>query len=207
MNARSEQDDRRTLSQILILLQKQYGRARPSLSNGLKKIDADIMGKGYSPITLRGIEGAANGSFSTLNSQEYIFLKPPEGEAVLPVIGIDALDWRHFQVCLALFLLDASSDIHAIGMRFETAHGNGGAHDFCHAQFVRSFRNNQPDLPTPPWIPVTQPSIPIDAEDNIGLILCVLVSIYGAVEAWRVLAGDPIVGLKSHMSNLRALGG
>lgn len=205
MTATNEQADRRILSQILILLQKQYDRGRFSLSGTLRHIDEYVMTKGYSPIKTIAIPGASDGSFSMLRSHQYVFLKPPERETVLPIIGIDAMDWRHFQVCLALFLRDENSNVHAIGMRFETAHGDGGAHDFCHPQFVKSFRNNQPDLPTPPWIPETQPSIPIDAEDNIGMILCVLVSIYGGKEVWRVLTGDPIDGLTAHMSKLRAL--
>jgi hypothetical protein len=96
---------------------------------------------------------------------------------VVPVLGFKyrfADDESHLSLRLGLF----ASDEGAIGFRFEEPEGQG-SHNFFHTQLIRAFGKNTFALPTPSWIPTSQPSFPLDAGGPISLLLNLLVSIYG----------------------------
>ena len=81
-------------------------------------------------------------------------------------------------------MLNEESELKSLAMRFETDEGEHqsdgeiGSHDFCHAQLCRAITRRIPAL-TPSWLPDSQPSIPLDAEDQVSLVLCMLTSLYG----------------------------
>jgi hypothetical protein len=76
-------------------------------------------------------------------------------------------------------------DIKAIGLRFELSEGPGD-HNYAHVQFVVSMEKGAGDLPgAPDWLPDSQPAIPLDSdhEDASALLVCLIQSLYGPVEA------------------------
>ena len=88
-----------------------------------------------------------------------------------------------------------SSDLRAFGVRFETPEcwaddpdeptddpeALAGHHDMFHAQPIRELcrGDSSTALPGLDWLDSTQPSIPVSAKDIRGLVVVMLVSIYG----------------------------
>lgn len=135
-----------------------------------------------------------------LDSGSFIYLKPVEkGGWMIPILSI-RYNFRSAKpvtsLRLALFLLDEAGNLKARGYRFETPSSNEfdtassneeenpssiGRHDYYHAQLIISFdkKTSRWSLPCEPWLPTSQPAFPLDAEDPITLIVCLLVSLYG----------------------------
>ena len=65
--------------------------------------------------------------------------------------------------------------------------------------------NGKVSASTPPWIPESQPSFPLDAEDQITLVLCMLTSIYGGAHVLRKLIPSGDRDLLKHIKKVRAL--
>ena len=105
----------------------------------------------------------------------FLHLEPPRNKRILPLVTLQSSeDWIHFRIYALLTMLDENDDLKSLAIRFETneegisAAGKIGAHDFYHAQLCRSI-NGRVHALTPGWIPESQPSIPLDAEDHISL--------------------------------------
>lgn len=157
----------------------------------------------------RGLLGR-NSELELKEQGMYLYLEPVLDKRILPFLTLDtSSEWVNFRAYVLLTMLDPSDKLQALAMRFETDEGsptNGriGSHDFCHAQLCRSIDDSR-FATTPSWLPVSQPSLPLDAEDQIGLVLCMLTSLYGGrhvVERFRD-AGDN--KLREHLKQVRAL--
>jgi len=119
--------------------------------------------------------------------------------AMFPVLTF-AYDWPRHVLRLRVALFYRSSEdaslgqLRAFGMRFETPEcwaGDwqpsedpedvAGHHDMFHAQPIRDLRKGDSTsaLPGLGWLNPTQPSIPVSATDASGLLLALLVSVYG----------------------------
>lgn len=141
----------------------------------------------------------------------FLYLEPTKSKKILPLVTIQSSkNWVHFRIYVLLTMLDEDSNLQALAIRFETNEGYGsieneiGAHDFCHAQLCRSITSKVP-ASTPFWMPDSQPSLPLDAEDQIGLVLCMLTSIYGGAHVLRKLNASGDRDLRKHMKKIRAL--
>ncbi len=153
-----------------------------------------------------------NGSkdLSLKDQQQFIFLEPIFDKKILPFLTLQTSDkWRHFRAYVLLTMLDEHEKPKALAIRFETdegesqADGSIGSHDFCHAQLCRSIGLKQAS--TPNWLPETQPSFPLDAKDQVGLVLCMLTSLYGGRHVVERLNPSGDSSLRKHLKGVRAL--
>ncbi len=141
----------------------------------------------------------------------FLYLEPTKSKSILPLVTIQSSNkWCHFRIYALLTMLDRDSNLQSLAIRYETDEGDGqigsatGAHDFCHAQLCRYITGKVP-ASTPAWLPESQPSFPLDAEDQIGLVVCMLTSIYGGAHVLRKLSASGDRDLRKHMRKVRAL--
>lgn len=158
--------------------------------------------------TLRGVVGKSS-ELEFKAQGRFLYLEPVVDKGILPFLTFDTSnDWVNFRAYVLLTMLDPSNDLQALAMRFETdegsrADGRIGSHDFCHAQLCRSI--NSARATTPPWLPESQPSVPLDADDQIGLVLCMLTSVYGGRHVVDRLNVSGDRKLRKHLEKVRAL--
>ena len=142
--------------------------------------------------------------------QRYLWLEPSESKKILPLLTLMGSDQLvHFRLYTLLVMLDDKSELQSLAIRFETdegypSRGGPGAHDFCHAQLCKYIDDNI-CATTPKWLPDSQPSIPLDANGQIGLVLCMLISLYGGAHVFDKLSESGDKALIGHMQNVRAL--
>lgn len=83
------------------------------------------------------------------------------------------------------------SRVRGFGFRLETPEGSGGGrHDFYHAQLITRFRRRADhDFLTgvPTWLPDSQPSVPVRADSPVALLVALVVTLYDARGAGRLL--------------------
>jgi len=138
-----------------------------------------------------------------------------------------AYDWPNqvLRMRTALFYSPPVEDppprLRAFGLRFETpeswvsnvepASGDpddlGGHHDMFHAQPVRRLHQGtaQTELPGLRWLNASQPSIPVSATDLSGLVLAMLVSIYGRKEIVKRYQAQQLQALRKAASQVSGL--
>ena len=161
------------------------------------------------PLSYKFIE---NTDISMKDKNQFLHLEPTEDKTIFPVITIQSTEkWLHFRIYALLIMFDCDSSLQTLAIRFETDEGDGqkgsaiGSHDFCHAQFCKSL-TSKIRATTPKWIPDSQPSFPLDAEDQISLVLCMLTSIYGGAHVLRKLNESGVrIRLQSYINKVRAL--
>lgn len=140
----------------------------------------------------------------------FVYLEPSERNNLLPLLTIHtSSNWVHFRAYALLNVFDEDSKLRTLGIRFETDEGEGdshgtGDHDFCHAQFFKELGSGS-RLPIPPWLPDSQPSFPLDADDQVSLILCMLVSLYGGDYVRTRLKGE--INLRKYLDRPKAVRG
>ncbi|HEV7504869.1 MAG TPA: hypothetical protein VGS07_08165 [Thermoanaerobaculia bacterium] len=156
----------------------------PQIDPKQRKLN-DVISKAYSVIEPGKLgqilkETKAKGTIGFSPCKDFLFLKPPDKESVLPVLSIMGdLKGNGLSVRMALFTFDGSEVPAAVGFRFETPHGVG-RHNYHHAQMIKSFDKSMRDLPqVPPWLPVTQPALMMSATNPLSLFLGILIGIYG----------------------------
>lgn len=115
-------------------------------------------------------------------SRRFLYLEPIiQGGHFLPVMSFIG-EFRtlkpELRLRVALFLLDSTEKLRAVGYRFETPEGPG-RHSYYHAQPIITFRDGSPQLPCPNWLSTDHPTLPLDAVDPVTLLLALLISLYG----------------------------
>lgn len=116
---------------------------------------------------------------------------------------------------IALFMLrqgSAGEHERAVGLRFESPEGDAGRHPYAHAQLITSWKKSVATtdagrlrLPTPDWLPVSQPAMALDAVSALGTLVAMFVSLYGAGFSRR-LKGAPFAGqLSQYLEGSRYL--
>lgn len=60
---------------------------------------------------------------------------------------------------------------------------NEGLHDFYHVQFIKGFEYG-PEFEIPQWVPMSQPSFPLLADDPLTLVFALLMTLYGKKYCW-----------------------
>ena len=152
-----------------------------------------------------GLKLTEHSDIAMRDKDHYVVLEPPEHQQFLPFVTLDSSDnWIHFRVYVLLAGLDENSKVQGVAFRYETDEGDGrGKHDYCHAQMCRSIRRGGRAV-SPFWMLESDPAIPMEADNQIGLVLCMLTSIYGRQ---RVLGKfDRTDGqVWEQMKNIRAL--
>ena len=150
------------------------------------------------------------GDVKLKEQHRFLYLEPVEGKGILPFVTIQSsCEWVNFRIYALLGMLDKRCEVQTLAIRFETDEGSGpnggmGSHDFCHAQLCKSI-TKRAVASTPSWLPESQPSIPVDAEDQIGLVLCMLTSLYGARHVLRKLNTSGDRDLRKYLNRVRAL--
>lgn len=113
----------------------------------------------------------------------FLYLDPVESDHVMiPVIWMKYDFGRSIsqaRIYLGLFLYHENS-MRSFGYRFESPEGEG-IHHYYHAQIIRGLPPNKLFLPNElhQWLPEGQPSFPLDANNPIMMILCLLLTLYG----------------------------
>lgn len=143
-----------------------------------------------------------------VNKKMFLALKPTEDRKVFPLVALQSeREWHKLSIYVLLAKLDDDSHLRSMALRYESPEGMSGVecqpstHGFYHVQMCRKFRGVKRFV-APSWVPDSQPSVPLDAEDTVSLILCLLVSLYGSREVKKAL---PDEDLREHLEKLRAL--
>ena len=141
---------------------------------------------------------------------KFLHLEPIKKD-ILPFVTLQSSEnWIHFRIYALLTILDRDCNLRSFGIRFETDEGDSsgkgspGSHDFCHAQLCNDINKHVRDL-TCSWVPESQPSIPLDADNQISLVLCMLTSLYGGAYVRKKFNPNIDRDLKEHLNNVRAL--
>lgn len=165
------------------------------------------------PVDVHGLSGLLGGSseLGLRDQHRFLFLEPVADQMILPLLTLETSNqWVNFRAYVLLTMLDQSGALQALAIRFETDEGVPqstsirGSHDFCHAQLCRDI-NGTTRATTPSWLPESQPSFPIDAEDQIGLVLCMLTTLYGGRHVVERLNTTGERDLRQHLRKVRAL--
>ena len=171
-----------------------------------------------SPVAAHSLSGLfGSNSDLDLRDQHRFLVLDPVVDKMIPLLTLQTSnDWVHFRAYVLLTMLDQDGALQALAIRFETDEGasqiNGttGSHDFCHAQLCRHIGATHETgvnlVTTPSWLPDAQPSFPLDAEDQIGLVLCMLTSLYGGRLVVERLHTSGDRDLRKHLKRVRALG-
>lgn len=145
-----------------------------------------------------------------------LYLPPLEKHTqFLPVLSLWCdLDGTRTKMTLKVMLISSGGDggnLHGVGFRLESPHGEEeneedeskkvGRHDFYHAQLIRSLGYGPP-VECPSWLPETQPSFPLTADDPVTLMLCLLLSLYGKRYCWTFYTEHQIFDLRSYLNKL-----
>ena len=165
------------------------------------------------PVDVYRLNGLFGGSseLGLRDQNRFLFLEPVPDKAILPLLTLETSNrWVNFRAYVLLTMLDQCAALQALAIRFETDEGipqptgKRGSHDFCHAQLCRSINSTTPAT-TPIWLPESQPSFPLDAEDHIGLVLCMLTTLYGGRHVIERINTSGDRALRQHLGKVRAL--
>lgn len=150
------------------------------------------------------------------SARKAILILPPllKNPDFVPILNLNCkLNRRQNSLRLYVLMvrLDDANKLQGIGFRFESPEieqyaytenedqetkANEGLHDFYHAQLITGF-NYGPPVEIPIWLPVTQPSFPLPADDPITLVFALLLTFYGKKYCWEFYS--------NHRSNLPEL--
>lgn len=140
-----------------------------------------------------------------LQSDQYLLLEPTRRDSLLPLVTLQSShEWRHFRIYTLLAKKHGASSVASIALRFETDEGSGGgSHDYCHVQICRSIGRHPATNSS--WLPESEPAFPLDADNQVSLVLCLLTSLYGGRSVLSKLQGAGIDGINTHLRHVRAL--
>ena len=138
----------------------------------------------------------------------FLPMTPTEDWVVFPLVSFQSeRNWQKLSIYVLLATMDGCSGLQSITLRFESPEGIDDAgiqkskHGFFHSQFCHTL-NGVRKYVSPPWLPDSQPSMPLDAVDNMDLVLCMLVSLYGSKKVKLML---PEERFAKYMVRIRAL--
>jgi hypothetical protein len=128
-------------------------------------------------------------------TRRFLYLAPCNGQPMfLPVLSLKcdfSLLEPKVHLLVGLFLRH-DNEVKAIGLRLESPEGEGdGIHDYYHAQYISQFWPGLPLKGAPSWLPVKQPAMTLEADGPLGLLLSLLVSLYGLRDVSRLALGLP----------------
>ncbi len=136
-------------------------------------------------------------SVDMFDKKAYLYMSPIAKDGfALPVARLSydfAADRPSARLQVGLYTL-VHARTQAVGFRFEAPTALTGAHCYWHAQPMRSYdRAGSPTLPSRTmWQPVSIPAFPLDAKGPIGLVMCLLISLYG-FDVLAQMRGQPFL--------------
>lgn len=138
------------------------------------------------------------------SSRRFLYLDPCYGQPTcVPVLSVRT-DFTQAppEVRLRVGLFVRHEDrVRSIGLRFESPEsGDEGIHHYYHGQFITRFYDGAPLKGVPDWLPVTQPAITLEADGPVGLLLSLLVSLYGSAHVGQVIVPALTGDLASYAS-------
>ncbi len=134
--------------------------------------------------------------------RRFLYLPPLEKNAdFVPILSLKCtLNETKTAIRLHVMLISHGGDeqpFHGIGFRLDSPESQqqneqdedddeeekkkknkDGRHDFYHAQLIRGFGWG-PNVENPDWLPCTQPSFPLLADDPVTLVFALLLTLYG----------------------------
>ncbi len=143
------------------------------------------------------LPSAARPTSDFASTRRFLYLNPCNGQPTfVPVLSLKCDFSRpepevHLRVGL---FLRYENEVRAIGLRLESPEGEGGGiHDYYHAQYITHFYDGAPLKGAPLWLPVAQPAMTLEADGPVGLLLSLLMSLYGLRQVSKLaiaLTGD-----------------
>lgn len=174
-------DELKLFKQITLAICGDYHRGRNVKDQSRRIIEQSAVT--YPPLDKQNVNTlliAGRKSFDSLvkGPAHFIYLKPIMDHSwLVPIMAFKYHiedDTVEASIRLTL-MMEVDGLLKAIGYRYETGKGK---HDYCHVQHIREFDTSRP-IPTEKWIPEGSPAIPVDAGGPVGLLICVLGSLYG----------------------------
>ena len=186
------------MKQIVLALSREYDQWKDQRrSDGVRRAYeiCDDLYSSWTIATEKQIEALFSNSIGHLpNAKAFIYLRPVRQMTnwIVPVLTLSfdfEADLHYMRLRLMLFTKDQRKNaLQAIGFRFESPESEGdGLHNYYHAQIISLFDkdNALTAPPCPEWLPVTQPAFALDATSPLGLLVCMLVSLYGPEYVWN----------------------
>jgi len=167
-----------------------------------------LIGHGWNPITEKEIESlfSDSGVEVRLSDRKSVLYLPPmkEESNFLPVLSLECkLDDENDVMKLRLMLVHCSGNgekPHGIGFRIEEGKD---VHGFYHAQLIKNLEGaaggESPPIECPLRFPEKQPCLPLNAENSVTLVLCLLISLYGIRYCWNLINNHQISELTSYL--------
>lgn len=191
----STEDEFKLFKQVLVALCKNYrGHAGAGLSEELSR-NLNFWQGIWSPLDKNKILSLtirARHSLDSLQnaSAQFLYLKPfqSRGKNVVPVMTFMCrIKNGIVEASIRLVLIfEVENGYKAMGYRYETGNGK---HAYCHVQHITEI-DHAHKLPTEDWIHEEVPAIPIDAGGPVGLLMCILGSLYGKDYVEELTLGD-----------------
>ena len=199
------------VSDILSTFSREYSWEYGDLADHRDKV---YLEHGPTPVDTTGLHSELGGSdeIGWMSQRRFLTLEPIEGsKTFLPLVTLHSeCDWVIFRIYALVTLIDDDSNLQSLAIRFETdenglnPESSDGKHDFCHAQLCNVIGSNT-RASTPAWFPEHTPAIPLDADNQVSLVLCMLTSLYGGAYVYRKLSSAGQRDLRKHLKEVRAL--
>ena len=133
---------------------------------------------------------SSDGKEQLNNSFGNMFMKlktVTHGTTLLPILSSNfnfGCSIPEIALRVGLFLKHTDDEVKAIGYRLESPHGidksGCGIHHYYHVQMIKGIGNlNFPPQQFSDWVPDGEPTFPLDAEDSVELLLCLVLGLYG----------------------------
>lgn len=202
--------EQNTLNNILVWV-AQLGDNIQNTSEKVQKIQEQT--GVFRKITDRELEAmlstGAPRTVSMLENNAFIYLPPAKkGDCFVPILCVEydyAIEMPKLSLKIALFHISENDDkrpLQAIGYRFETSHEQE-RHHYCHIQHINGFgHSDRYKLPGTEWVPMEYPAFPIDAQNPIELLVCLLVSLYD-LDIINDLKGEFKTLIEAHIKKMR----
>lgn len=146
----------------------------------------------------------------------WLFLPAPErGHLRAPVLNV-IYDFQQqpavVSIQAGLFYLD-QDEPKAVGWRYESperlgADGAPGMHGYYHAQPSPAIRTESGDHALPladETIPTGHPTLPLDAADEVDLLLCMMLSIYGLTRTRELISAADLKEANKRLNAMRTV--
>lgn len=152
----------------------------------------------------------ANGpDIRMLQANKFMHFRIVENEGMYPFVTMHSSDeWENIRIYVLFSRLDDNEELQSFAMRFESPESgrmeSSGLHDFFHAQLCDHISQNVNNI-CPNWVPCSQPSFPLDAKDDVSLVLCMLISIYGVRDVIQKLNSAGIYEYRRYIGEMAAL--
>jgi hypothetical protein len=157
----------------------------------------------YPPYHSQQLEGILKGEagFDTLASRRFVYgpALSRGSPRLWPVMAFSAEEGcRDLRARVGLFFGDASPPVEdervsAVAWRFEPPEDSSGSHSYYHAQPISAWTTGFSNLPVALPLNESYPAFPLLADDPLGLLAAVLISLYGRTYVARLLANSDML--------------